>query len=62
MSPEQDRRAGDRGSRLVNRSVEPTTSDEEKPGLIRRLWNYFFGRSEPPEHPPPPPHSPGAGM
>lgn len=39
-----------------------SAGDEKKPGLIRRIWDYLFGRSEPPEHPPPPPHSPGAGM
>lgn len=34
---------------------------QRRPGLLRRVWNYVFGRSEPPYHPPPPPHSPGAG-
>lgn len=32
-----------------------------RPGLLRRIWDYVFGRSEAPYHPPPPPHSPGAG-
>ncbi|MFP3880741.1 MAG: hypothetical protein ACLFRT_02140 [Actinomycetota bacterium] len=42
-------------------SLEPPQK-ETRPGILRRIWDYFFGRSEPPEHPPPPPHSPGAGM
>lgn len=32
-----------------------------RPRLLRRVWNYVFGRSEAPYHPPPPPYSPGAG-
>ena len=46
----------------VSPSTESTLPVMKRVGFLRRIWNYLFGRSEPPAHPPPPPYSPGAGV
>lgn len=44
------------------RARDQAAVPNRKPGLLRRIWSYWFGRSDAPEHPPPPPYSPGAGI
>ena len=52
--------AGDSGDRQVSTLVKTTPRIRKRVGYFRRIWDYFFGRSEPPVRPPPPPYTPGA--